>query len=278
MKSDIPIKRLLQIKTEDWVTFIFPGQAQVKLTDMPSDMVARIKQESLMDNVKWLNGNTIVHLEPMGYKDDALPSRMLRYRADIWEYTASHKQGFPSIKQVAIFFFKSHDNGNHHLVDDTFDYSYKVIKVWEILDTEIVSKQLIGLYPLLPLTRHMKKMRKTEVLKSAIDTINTVSDPVCKADLLAAMSIFAAEKYSRDLIKMFVRRDMVMQSALLDEWVSDFVEEAEQKTEQKVKEDIANKLLRSGQSTDYVAKIVDFPIDKIEKIADDIKDETLSQP
>ena len=271
MKSDIPIKRLLQIKTEDWVTFVFPGQLQVNLADMPSEMVARIKQESLMDNVKWLNGNTIVHFEPMGYKDDALPSRMLRYRADIWEYTASHKQGFPSIKQAAIFFFKKHDNGNHHLVDDSFDYSYLVIKVWEIQDTEIVNKQLIGLYPLLPLTRHRKKMSKPEVLKSAIDTINTVTDPVCKADLFAAMSILAAEKYSRDLVKMYVRRDMVMQSALLDEWVSDFVEEAEQKTEQKVKEEIATKLLQRGDPPETVAEIVNFPAEKIKKLADDIK-------
>jgi len=272
LKSDIPIKRLLQIKTEDWVKFVFPGQPQVNLTDMPSDMVARIKQESLMDNVKWLNGNTIVHFEPMGYKDDALPSRMLRYRADIWEYTVSHKQGFPSIKQAAIFFFKEHDNGVHHLVDDSFDYSYLVIKVWEIQDTEIVNKQLIGLYPLLPLTKHSKKMSKAEILQSAINTISTVSDPVCKADLLAAMSILAAEKYSKDLIKMYVRRDMVMQSALLDEWVSDFVEEAEQKTEQKVREEIAAKLLRRGDSPETVAEIVNFPTDKIKKLADEIKE------
>jgi hypothetical protein len=56
---------------------------------MQSDLVPRIKKESLMDNVKWLNDSVIVHFEPMGYKDIALPARMLRYRSDIWEYTAS---------------------------------------------------------------------------------------------------------------------------------------------------------------------------------------------
>ena len=272
MQSDIPIKRLLQIKLEDWVTFIFPGQTQVKLKDMQSDMVARIKNESLMDNVKWLNRNTIVHFEPMGYKDESLPSRMLRYRSDIWEYTSGKKRGYPSIKQAVIFFFKKHDNKNHHLVDDDFDYSYKVIRVWEIDDTEIINKKLIGLYPLLPLAKHKKKMSNVKVIESAIKTINTVSDPVCKADLLAVMSILAAEKYSRDLIKMYVRRDMVMESALLDEWVSDFVEEAEQKTEQKVKEEIATKLLRRGDPPETVAEIVNFPTDKIKKLADEIKE------
>ena len=272
MQSDIPIKRLLQIKTEDWVTFVFPEQSQVKLEDMQSDMVARIKKESLMDNVKWLNANTIVHFEPMGYKDDGLPCRMLRYRADIWEYTVAHERGLPSIKQAVIFFFEKHDNRNHHLTDDTFDYSYRVIKVWEIEDTEIIDKKLIGLYPLLPLTSHKQKMNDADVIKSAVSTINTVSDPVCKADLFAAMSILAAEKYPKDLIQMYIRRDMLMQSALFEEWVADFVEEAEQKTEQKTKENIAARLLRKGQTPDYVAEIVDFPIDKIKKLADDIKE------
>ena len=267
MQSDIPIKRLLQIKTEDWVTFVFPEQSRVKLKDMQSDMVSRIKNESLMDNVKWLNGNTIVHFEPMGYRDNTLPSRMLRYRADIWEFTASHKQGFPSIKQAAIFFFKKHDNKNHHLLDDTFDYSYRVIKVWEIEDTEIINKKLVGLYPLLPLTKHKRKMRHAKVIESAIKTINTVSDPVCKADLLAVMSLLAAEKFSRELIKMYVRREMVMQSALLEEWVADFVEEAEEKGKEEKAIEIAAKLLSKGHPPDYVAEIVDFPIEKVNELA-----------
>ena len=132
------------------------------------------------------------------------------------------------------------------------------------------------MYPLLPLTSHRKKMRKTEVLQSAVSTISTVSDPVCRADLFAAMSILAEAKYSKDFVKMFVRREMLMQSALFEEWVSDFVEEAveeaEQKTEKKIREEIAATLLHEGQTPDYVAKIVKFPVDKIKKLADDIKE------
>ena len=119
-------------------------------------------------------------------------------------------------------------------------------------------------------------MSDAEIIKSAIDIINTVSDPVCKADLLAAMSMLAEARYSKDLVQMFVRREMLMESALFEEWVSDFVEEAveeaEQKTEQKVREEIATALLNTGQTPDYVAKIVNFSVDKIKKMADDIKD------
>ena len=63
-----------------------------------------------------------------------------------------------------------------------------------------------------------------------------------------------------------------MQSALFNEWVSDFVEEAveetEKKTKEKTKAEIAVKLLDKGHSPDYVAEIVDFPVDKITKIAE----------
>ena len=228
---------------------------------------------------------------------------MLRYRSDIWEYTASQKNGFPSIKQAVIFFFEKHDNGIHHLSDDTFDYRYKVIKVWEIEGTEIVDKKLIGLYPLLPLTIHKKQLCKEDIIKSAVATINTVSDPVCKADLLATMSILAAEKYSKDFIRTYVRRDMLMQSELLNEWISEFIEEAKEEGRAEGKKEgraegkeegwaegkeeglaegkekgraenktqVAVKLLQKGHPPDYVAEIVDFPIDKVKKLTDDAK-------
>jgi hypothetical protein len=171
------MKRLFQIKTEDWISFLFPNLTDIHLTDMQSDIVARIKQESIMDNVKMLNNECIIHFEPMGYKDDALPARMLRYRADIWEYTLGHDLGLPSIKQIVIFFSDKHDNGIHHLDDtweteQTLDYNYKVVKVWEIDSADIVKRKLIGLYPLLPLAKHEDNMDDEKIIVSAIETIH----------------------------------------------------------------------------------------------------------
>ena len=58
-----------------------------------------------------------------------------------------------------------------------------------------------------------------------------------------------------------------MQSALLEEWVADFVEEAEEKGKEEKAIEIAAKLLNKGHPPDYVAEIVDFPIDKVNEIA-----------
>ena len=62
-----------------------------------------------------------------------------------------------------------------------------------------------------------------------------------------------------------------MQSELLNEWISEFVEEAKEKGRAESKTQVALKLLRKGHSPDYVAEIVDFPIEKVKKLADDTK-------
>jgi len=43
-----------------------------------------------MDKLIWIDDGTnkkIINMEPQGYKDKSFSARMLRYRADIWEYT-----------------------------------------------------------------------------------------------------------------------------------------------------------------------------------------------
>ena len=292
MKSDIAIKRILQIKPDDWVSFLFPELNSIILNDMPTDMVARIKQESLMDGVKFLNDNTILQFEPMGYYDAVLPYRMLRYRADIWEYTASHKLGAPTIKQVVIYFLKEHDHGHHHLKDvwdknTTLDFSYKVVRVWEIDSDDIIKNGLIGLYPILPLTRHKAGMSDEEILTTAIDTIQTVNDPSLKTDLLTAMSLFASERFSADLIKMLIGRSKMIGSALIKDLFADELAKAtaEAATKaatkaaaeaaiiatEKANEKMATELLKDGDSIDKVVRISNLSNEKVIKLKESLQ-------
>lgn len=98
------------------------------------------KTESRLDSLFWVespDGPYILNIEPQGYKDKATPTRMLRYRADIWEYTMSKDRSTPRINQAVIFYFPEHDNERNTLNDDwqgklTIDYNYEVIKVWEL--------------------------------------------------------------------------------------------------------------------------------------------------
>lgn len=269
MKSDIPIKRILQVRPEDWISFLFPALDEITLTDMPTDMVP--KSESRMDNVKNVNNEFVSHIEPNGYLDSTLPGRMLRYRADIWEYTLRRNKETPPISQTVILFFEKHDNKLHSLRDNRFedqalDYRYKVVKVWEIDVNEILERKLIGLYPLLPLARHEKDENEELILSDAIQAIQTVEDDGLKSDLLSAMSILAGEKYSKEFVKKYVRREQLMESALFQEWVAEFVDEAEEKAEERKALDVAKELLKRKMQLSDISEITKLPIEKIKKL------------
>jgi predicted transposase YdaD len=278
------MKRLFAIKPRDWVSFIFPDLTEVNIKAMPTDMVSKIKNESRMDNVKQVNDEFILHIEPMSYHDSSLPYRMLRYRADIWEYMSLEKKDILSIKQVVIFFLEQHDNNLNNLEDfwdseKTLNFSYKVVKVWELDSQDIINRKLEALYPLIPLARQDDKASDDDIIKSALRLIYTVEDSALRADLLSVMSILAAEKFSKQLIKKYVQREMLMQSALFEEWIADFIEEAEEKGIEKgkmlgkeegkqegkieAKKEIAKELLQDGESAERVAKIIKLPVENI---------------
>jgi len=288
LKSYIAIKRILQIKPDDWVSYLFPELKTITLKDMPSDMVARIKRESLMDSVKLLNDNTILQFEPMGYYDTLLPYRMLRYRADIWEYTASHDFGAPSIKQVVIYFLKEHDHGYHHLLDAwgkdvSLDFSYKVLRVWEIDSDEIVSNDLTGLYPVLPLTKHKAGVSDEEILSTAIDKIQAVENPPLRNDLMSALSIFASERLSADFIKRLIGRSSMIGSELIKDLFADELATATAKAaaeaaviavemaNEKKAIEIATELLRDGDSVDKVVRVSKLSEEKVIKIKESLE-------
>jgi predicted transposase YdaD len=224
------MKRLLQIKPEDWVNYIYPGLQEIKLTDMPADFVPAIKTESRMDCVKWLNGQHIVHFEPMGYRDMDLPPKMLRYRSDIWEWTSRNKLGFPQIIQVVIFFKKQHDNKVHTLRDafngqQTLTYSYTVIKAWELDGRDILDRKLAGLYPLLPFVKWPQGTAKDTILASSVQAIEAVRDPSLSAELLTALSILAEDKLPRSLIRMYIRKEKLMKSGFFSDLLNEAAEE-----------------------------------------------------
>jgi len=118
----------------------------------------------------------------------------------------------------------------------------------------------------LPLTKQEETKQPNEIITSAINVIDTITDPVLKANVLSAMSILAAEKYSKDLIKKYVRRDQLMQSALFQEWVADFVEEATEKAIEETQEKMAIAMLCEGDSIQKVVKISELSIKKVREL------------
>jgi predicted transposase YdaD len=197
------------------------------------------KKESRLDSVLEINdpsGPYLLNCEPMGYRDKALPARMLRYRSDIWEATLIDGKGTPPIRQVVMFFYMDDDNGLHRLRDKwdmgILEYAYTVIRVWEERRQPIIAAGLVGLYPLLPLMKGENKEETPEqALKESISVVQEIQDEALQLDLLAAMAIMAGGRFSEKLVLSMIRREMVMESPIFREWVRE--ERAEGKAEGK---------------------------------------------
>lgn len=249
-KIDIPTKRLIQIRPMDWVKAILPEYENAEVAEMKPDKVP--KTESKLDSLFWVqkgNQQFILNIEPQGYLDPAMPARMLRYRSDVWEYTISKGIMTPSIKQAVVFFYPHHDNRKHRLEDfwgeeRTLDFGYEVVRVWEMKKQPVIEKKLLGLYPLLPLMEQEEEETPDRVMEITVKAIDEVEEAALKADLLAVVSILAGEKFSSELVRKYIRREMLMNSPLFNEWVEEERKEAAQKaTISKSKEIIIDQLI-----------------------------------
>ncbi|TYO95509.1 Rpn family recombination-promoting nuclease/putative transposase [Desulfallas thermosapovorans] len=236
-KIDIPVKKLIELRPADWARYIQPGCREEWVTNFKTSYTP--KKESRLDSILKINdpnGPYLLNLEPMGYRDNALPARMLRYRSDIWEATLTEGKGLPSIRQVVIFFYHENDNGLHRL-RDTWDkgileYAYEVIRVWEQRRQPVITAKLVGLYPLLPLMKGENEQETPEqALKECMSVVQEVEDKSLQLDLLAVMAIMAGGRFPEKLVLSMIRREMVMESPIFQEWVKEERAEAEARGE-----------------------------------------------
>ena len=192
-KTDIPSKRLIQLRPDDWAKMALKDNSDIRLTEMKPDKNPKV--ESRLDTLFWVENDKesfILNIEPQGYYEAALPARMLRYRSDVWEYTISKGRGTPSIKQVVVFFYPKDDNKEHELNDERSDdskisFSYDVIKIWELKKDYIIDNELIGLYSLLPLMEIEPGETDEEIIEKSVKVIETIEDEALRGDSLAAM-------------------------------------------------------------------------------------------
>lgn len=272
-KVDIPIKRLMQARPKDWIVYLLPEHSGEVFTEIRPEKVP--KAESRMDALWQIGTGTefiYLHLEPQGYLDAALPARMLRYRADTWEYTMSKGLGTPSIRQIVLFLYPEHDNGVNRLKDSwdeetTLNYGYRVLRAWELEKDTILKQKLIALYPLLPLMQEQPGETPEQVLQTAVTAIEEVEERPLRADLLATVSILAEKRYTASVIRKFIRREMLVDSELLKEWTEEERKEAAEKAAEKaaIETSLSIVLRLLGEKFEFVPKRIK---DRLQEIKD----------
>jgi len=260
-KIDIPVKRLVQRRPGDWVKYLNPGCVEDRIRPFKSEYIP--KAESRLDNVFEVEdpgGSYLVNFEPMGYHDIALPARMMRYRSDIWEATLNDRKGTPHIIQAVFFFYPEHDNRNHRLTDrwgelKTLEFTYRVVRVWEQSRQPVIEQRLAGLYPLLPLMKGEAGEDPKQVLQQSIEAVKEVEDRSLQQDLLAVMGILAGGRYAAELVYSMIRREMILESPIYQEWIKEERAEAEAKGKVEGKVDVARTALREGLDVDLICRI-----------------------
>ncbi|PRR70453.1 hypothetical protein MHFGQ_11310 [Moorella humiferrea] len=68
-----------------------------------------------------------------------------------------------------------------------------------------------------------------QVLQQSITVVSEIEDEALRQDLLVVMGILAGGKYAAELVYSMIRREMVMQSPIYQEWVREERAEAETK-------------------------------------------------
>lgn len=261
----------MQSRIEDWIEFLIPGCSKGWIKEMDPSKVPS-KKESRLDKLILIDSpkeRFILNIEPQGYLDYAMSARMLRYRADIWEHTISTGIGMPSIRQVVIYFYKQHDNKEYLLEDSwdgikTLEFKYKSIKVWELKKASIIERKLEGLYPLLPLMEREYEETDEQIMDITIQTIKMVENIGLQADLIAVVSILAAQVFNSELVRKYIRRDMLMDSPIYNEWVEEERKEAAQEAElQTTKRNIIELLV---EKFDFIPKVMRENIENINDI------------
>lgn len=76
-----------------------------------------------------------------------------------------------------------------------------------------------------------KKEEPGQVLSESIAAIQKVEDVSMQLDLLVAMAIMAGGRYAPELIRTLIRREMVVESPIYQEWIKEERAEAEARGE-----------------------------------------------
>ena len=159
------------------------------------------------------------------------------------------------------------DTDNHN---SKIQYQYDIIKIWKLKKSTIIKNKLIGLYPLLPLMEKDPEETPEEIIELTINTINTVEDEPLKSDLISVMSVISSKEFSKEMLKKYVRREMLMKSALYQEWIAEEREEAAKEADIKRLRIVITEILI--EKFDYVTKEIKEKLNTIndEEILDSL--------
>jgi predicted transposase/invertase (TIGR01784 family) len=159
------------------------------------------------------SADTIVHLEFQTGPDSIMAFRMADYYLRLFRRFPNKK-----IIQIVIYLTPTNSDLVHQSVFETevMRHQFQVIRLWEQPTQPFL--EATGLLPLAVLTQTPDK---AQTLRQVAAKIEAIPEKRVQSNIAAASGILAGLKLERDFINQVLRKDIMQQSVIYQEWIEE---------------------------------------------------------
>jgi predicted transposase/invertase (TIGR01784 family) len=261
---DPTCKFLAESFPADFATWLL-GEA-ITLTKLsPTELLLEpIRADSL---ILLSSGDLILQIEFQTEPDPTMPFRMADYRLRL------HRR-FPNkrVRQIVIYL---NPTGSDLVFQTFFEipgmrHEFEVIRIWEQSTKPFLEST--GLLPLAVLTNTPDK---AQTLRQVAAKVDTISDKRVQSNIAASAGILAGLLLEKGFINQVLRREIMQQSVIYQEWKEEFLQEGEQTGEARL---VLRQLTRRiGEATpDLRSQIQSLSLPQLESLGEALLD--FSQP
>jgi predicted transposase/invertase (TIGR01784 family) len=203
-----------------WLLATEPSKVEILKTELSLEPIRA-------DSVTFLRtANRILHIEfqTTVKSDTPIPFRMLDYSVRL-----IRQYGIP-VTQVVIFLQETSDEiaFTEEYVNETTTHRYRALRMWEQDSAMFLNSP--GLLALAPLTRTTSPQR---LLAQVAERVARISDRGERQNMAGCTEILAGLRFDKDLIRQFLREDIMQESVIYQDILKKGEEKGEQKGEQK---------------------------------------------
>lgn len=256
-------KFLVESFSVDFATWLLG--APIPLTELsPSELsLEPIRADAL---ILLESDEVVLHLEFQTQPKPDIPFRMIDYRLRVYR-RFPHKQ----MRQVIIYLCETQSPlvwQNQFSISNT-QHTFEVIRLWERPADEFL--QTPGLLPFAPLA---KSSDRPSTLRQVAQQIDQITDARVQSNVSASTAVLAGLVLERGFIQRVLRRDIMKESVIYQEWRAEALSEGRAEGLQRERDLVMRLLTRrlGTLSPEVVQQVQALSIDSIEALGEALLD------
>ena len=205
MSYDNTAKYLAELYPADFANWLLPNQPNQEVTVLKTELsIEPIRTDSV---IFLQTKSRILHLEfqTLTKSNPPLPLRILDY------YVRLKRQYRKPITQVLIFLQETDDEVafTTEYTDEMTTHHYRVVRLWEQDAVQFLNNP--ALLPFAPLARTDSP---STLLSQVAQSVAKIPNRVERQNIAGCTEIFAGLRFTKDLIRQFLREDIMQESVI----------------------------------------------------------------